>query len=186
MGKIFARIIAVFMPLVHIPATHVDIILDDNDFPLDQFGIAGKVISTPGHSFGSVSILLDTGEAFVGDLAMNAFPLRLTPGLPIFAEDMQKVKNSWDLLLDKGASKIYPAHGTAACPILVAASVSRLQAGAGNIFIPTPAASPDKGQASTHRHLQPAPGVAGQGAGGIRKGATNGQPLPGFRVWEFA
>lgn len=110
-GNIFNGIMAVFMPLIHIPAAHVDIILDDNEFPLDQFGIAGKVISTPGHSSGSVSILLDTGEAFVGDLAMNAFPLRLTPGLPIFAEDMQEVKNSWNLLLDKGANKIYPAHG---------------------------------------------------------------------------
>lgn len=110
-GNIFGRIIAMFMPLVHIPATRVDITLDDNDFHLDKFGVAGKVISTPGHSSGSVSILLDTGEAFVGDLAMNTFPLRLSPGLPIFAEDMQKVKKSWDLLLDKGARQIYPAHG---------------------------------------------------------------------------
>jgi len=110
-GRIFAKIMAMFMPLVHIPATNVDIILDGEEFPLAEFGIAGKVISTPGHSSGSVSILLDTGDAFVGDLAMNAFPLRLSPGLPIFAEDMQKVKDSWKLLLDSGAKTIYPAHG---------------------------------------------------------------------------
>ena len=42
---------------------------------------------------------------------MNGFPLRLGPGLPIFAEDLQKVKGSWDLLLDMGAKNIYPAHG---------------------------------------------------------------------------
>jgi len=110
-GKIFIKIMAMFMPFVHIPATNVDVILEDEEFPLGKFGIAGKVISTPGHSPGSVSILLDTGDAFVGDLAMNAFPLRLSPGLPIFAEDLQKVKNSWKLLLDSGAKKIYPAHG---------------------------------------------------------------------------
>jgi glyoxylase-like metal-dependent hydrolase (beta-lactamase superfamily II) len=101
-----------FMPLVHIPATNVDIILGDEEFSLAAFGIAGKVISTPGHSPGSVSIVLDTGDAFVGDLAMNAFPMRLSPGLPIFAEDLQKVKDSWNLILGSGVKMIYPAHGS--------------------------------------------------------------------------
>ena len=110
-GHIFARIMAIFMPLVHIPSTDVDIILGDENFSLVEFGIPGKVIHTPGHSSGSVSVLLETGDAFVGDLAMNGFPLRLGPGLPIFAEDLQKVKESWNLLLDKGANMIYPAHG---------------------------------------------------------------------------
>lgn len=110
-GKIFAKIMAMFMPLVHIPATNVDIILGDEEFSLAEFGIAGKVISTPGHSSGSVSIVLDTGDAFVGDLAMNAFPMCLTPGLPIFAEDLPKVKDSWNLILGYGVKMIYPAHG---------------------------------------------------------------------------
>jgi hydroxyacylglutathione hydrolase len=110
-GKIFTKIMAVFMPFVHIPATNVDVILGDEEFPLNEFGISGKIIFTPGHSPGSVSLLLDTGEAFVGDLAMNAFPLRLSPGLPIFAEDLHKVRDSWELLLDRGAKTIYPAHG---------------------------------------------------------------------------
>ena len=42
---------------------------------------------------------------------MNVLPLRLGPGLPIFAEDLQKVKESWKLLLDMGAKMIYPAPG---------------------------------------------------------------------------
>ncbi len=42
---------------------------------------------------------------------MNAFPLRLTPGVPIFADDLELVKQSWKKLLDLGAKKIYPAHG---------------------------------------------------------------------------
>ena len=110
-GKIFAKVMGTFMSFVHIPATHVDIIFGDEEFALAEFGIAGKVISTPGHSPGSVSVLLETGDAFVGDLAMNGFPLRLSPGLPIFAEDIQKVKDSWKLLLDNGATRVYPAHG---------------------------------------------------------------------------
>jgi glyoxylase-like metal-dependent hydrolase (beta-lactamase superfamily II) len=54
---------------------------------------------------------LETGEAFVGDLLMNKVPLRMSPGLPIFAEDLSKVKQSLELLLEKGVKKIYPAHG---------------------------------------------------------------------------
>ena len=42
---------------------------------------------------------------------MNKFPLRLSAGLPIFAEDWQKIEESWKLLLDQGAKTIYPAHG---------------------------------------------------------------------------
>jgi glyoxylase-like metal-dependent hydrolase (beta-lactamase superfamily II) len=56
-------------------------------------------------------VLLDSGEAFVGDLAMNRLPLRLSPGLPIFASDMSAVINSWKNLLALGASAVYPAHG---------------------------------------------------------------------------
>jgi glyoxylase-like metal-dependent hydrolase (beta-lactamase superfamily II) len=85
---------AMFAPFIHVAATTVDIILGDEAFSLAEFGIAGKVISTPGHSPGVVSVVLDTGDAFVGDLAMNAFPMCLSPSLPIFADDMQKVKGA--------------------------------------------------------------------------------------------
>jgi glyoxylase-like metal-dependent hydrolase (beta-lactamase superfamily II) len=110
-GCIFAKIMAMFMPLVHVPATNVDIVLGDEELSLVDYGIPGRIISTPGHSMGSVSVLLETGDTFVGDLAMNGFPMRIGPGLPIFAEDLQKVKRSWQLLLDKGAKTAYPAHG---------------------------------------------------------------------------
>ena len=94
-----------------IPAINVDIVLRDEEFSLASFGIPGKVLFTPGHTMGSVSVLLETGDAFVGDLAMNGFPFRLRPGLTILAEDNLKVKESWKLLLDKGAKKVYPGHG---------------------------------------------------------------------------
>lgn len=42
---------------------------------------------------------------------MNMFPMRLSPGLPIFGDDIQVVKQSWRKLLDMGAKTVYPAHG---------------------------------------------------------------------------
>jgi len=110
-GKVFIAIHRLFLPLIEIPAARVDLVLGDEPFPLQEYGIPGRILHTPGHSRGSVSVLLDSGEAFVGDLAMNRFPLRLTPGLPIFAEDSAAVSESWRLLLEAGARTIYPAHG---------------------------------------------------------------------------
>jgi hypothetical protein len=44
-------------------------------------------------------------------MAHNNLPFRLSPGLPIFAEDLPKVRESWRSLLKEGAETIYPAHG---------------------------------------------------------------------------
>ena len=110
-GRILIRMMTMLMPLVNVPKTEVDVVLKDGELSLDEFGIPGKVIHTPGHTAGSISVLLETGEAFVGDLAMNKLPLRMSPGLPILAEDLQRVKESWKMLLDQGAERIYPGHG---------------------------------------------------------------------------
>jgi hydroxyacylglutathione hydrolase len=110
-GKIFSKIMLLFRPLIKIPSAKVDIVLGNKSVSLNEYGIAGFIEFTPGHSSGSVSVMLETGDAFVGDLLMNKFPLRMSPGLPIFAEDLSKVKQSLELLLEKGIRKIYPAHG---------------------------------------------------------------------------
>lgn len=97
--------------IMKIQAAKADIVLDDEDFNLESFGIDGKIIHTPGHTSGSVSMLLKTGEAFVGCLAHNNVPFRLHPGLPIFAEDIERIKESWKTIIDQGAKMIYPGHG---------------------------------------------------------------------------
>lgn len=94
-----------------IPSTQADIELNEKEFLLDQYGIDGKIIYTPGHTFGSVSVLLKTGEAFVGCLAHNNVPFRLHPNLPIFGEDIEKIKESWKTIINHGVKIIYPGHG---------------------------------------------------------------------------
>jgi len=89
---------------------YVDISLDgnliissaDSRRLLEQIGIRGEVLPTPGHSDDSVSLLLDDGAVFTGDLP----PLELAWG-----EAAETVKASWRLLAEKGAKRVYPAHG---------------------------------------------------------------------------
>jgi glyoxylase-like metal-dependent hydrolase (beta-lactamase superfamily II) len=96
---------------MNLPPVKVDIILDDGGISLAEYGIPGKVVYAPGHSMGHVSILLDSGDALVGDMAMNDWYLRLTPGLPILADDIHMVVESWKKILPMGIKRVYPAHG---------------------------------------------------------------------------
>jgi glyoxylase-like metal-dependent hydrolase (beta-lactamase superfamily II) len=69
---------------------------------LERIGIPGEILPTPGHSDDSVSLLLDDGSAFTGDLTHPVF---------IGKEDPAVVSASWQLLRERGATRIYPAHG---------------------------------------------------------------------------
>jgi len=110
-GRVFMKLRRYIMPVEDVAAAAVDIRVGNEGISLDEYGIPGSVIWTPGHTPGSLSVLLRSGEAIVGDLAMNMFPLRLTPGLPIFAEDYGALIRSWEMLIEMGASTVYPAHG---------------------------------------------------------------------------
>ncbi|MCU0363687.1 MAG: MBL fold metallo-hydrolase [Bacteroidales bacterium] len=88
-----------------------DILLGDEPYPLNEYGIDGRVVHTPGHTVGSLSVILGTGEALVGCMAHDGFPFRRSPGLPIYAQDIELIKENWNMLLGMGIRKIYPGHG---------------------------------------------------------------------------
>jgi glyoxylase-like metal-dependent hydrolase (beta-lactamase superfamily II) len=91
----------------------VNVILGDDEVSLLPYGVAGRVLHTPGHTEGSVSIMLEDGRAFVGDMVMNGFPsLRFRPGFPIVAQDKHRLARSWQKLLEAGATLVHPGHGT--------------------------------------------------------------------------
>ena len=78
---------------------------------LQEIGIDGVILHTPGHSQDSISVVLADGSAFVGDAAMNFMRFFGTQYRPIYAEDYGKVYESWRKLMEHGASVIYTAHG---------------------------------------------------------------------------
>jgi hydroxyacylglutathione hydrolase len=99
----------------------------DGELCLAEYGIPGRVIHTPGHSTGSLSVLLDTGEVFAGDMAMNAWFLRRTPGLAVLAEDRKTMLRSWKKLIGMGAKRVYPAHGKDFAIEVIQEEIARLE-----------------------------------------------------------
>jgi hydroxyacylglutathione hydrolase len=86
-------------------------IVVSGEVSLEKFGIAGRVIPTPGHTAGSLSVLLADGQAFVGDLTANYVPFGLSSVFPPFADDGDELLESWMKLLAAGAQTIAPGHG---------------------------------------------------------------------------
>jgi ribonuclease/clavin/mitogillin len=81
---------------------NVEISCDESRALLGRIGIPGEILHTPGHSDDSVSLLLDDGSVFTGDL-----PAPQHVGL----EDPKVVHASWRLLRERGATRVYPGHG---------------------------------------------------------------------------
>jgi len=69
---------------------------------LARIGIAGEIVATPGHSPDSISVLLDSGAVFTGDLPLPAMST---------AEQAAEVHASWRVLRERGARQVYPGHG---------------------------------------------------------------------------
>jgi ribonuclease/clavin/mitogillin len=75
--------------------------LEDSRKFLASIGINGEILHTPGHSDDSVTLILDKGFAFTGDLH---------PRFMLPKED--KVGHqSWDKIYQHNIIRIFPAHG---------------------------------------------------------------------------
>jgi glyoxylase-like metal-dependent hydrolase (beta-lactamase superfamily II) len=75
--------------------------IEDSRAFLEKLGIGGQIVHTPGHSDDSVSLLLDNGAAFTGDL---------TPLGRACEEHVDICAQSWQKLRHLGAKTVYPAH----------------------------------------------------------------------------
>jgi endoribonuclease LACTB2 len=69
---------------------------------LQQHHIDGEIVWTPGHSDDSVSLVLDTGIAFTGDLQ---------PPLASDEPSQRVLAQSWRELQARGVKHVYPGHG---------------------------------------------------------------------------
>ena len=72
---------------------------------LKELGIEGEIIPTPGHSDDSISLVLGSGDVFVGDL----YPL-----YELAAHEEEDVQESWKRILAKKPKRIFYGHAKTA------------------------------------------------------------------------
>ncbi|NCB09071.1 MAG: MBL fold metallo-hydrolase [Bacteroidia bacterium] len=79
-------------------------------FDLAPFGFQAFVMHTPGHTVGSVSVIVDDEIALVGDAMFGIFSGSV---FPPFAQNPEVMVQSWAKLLEPGCSVFLPSHGSA-------------------------------------------------------------------------
>lgn len=92
--------------MYHAPQFSVERFFEGGE-TLEEFGMDAKVVALPGHTRGSLGILVDGKDFIVGDAMFNVLnppPARLYEELSPMMESVDEIKNS-------GCETIYPGHG---------------------------------------------------------------------------
>ena len=97
------------------PAFTPDLLLG-TELDLAEFGVpGGRVVSTPGHTKGSVSVVLSSGDVFVGDLIRGVdergSDRQGRAATHFYSEDPDGDVRVLEQLLVDGGAAFYPGHG---------------------------------------------------------------------------
>lgn len=85
-----------------------EVILADGD-KLFEYGIDGEIIELPGHTEGSIGIILGDQHLLVGDALMNMF----APGVSLLYENQEEMLQSAKKIEDLGEIIVHFGHGKA-------------------------------------------------------------------------
>lgn len=83
-----------------------EIYLENGD-DLSKYGIDAKVVELPGHTKGSIGLVVDNDKLFVGDALMNMF----YPSVSMLYTDEQEMKSTANNIGESGEKTIYFGHG---------------------------------------------------------------------------
>lgn len=87
----------------------------DGLLSLEDFGVPINILAVPGHTAGSIALLLPDGRAIVGDVLMGGYlGGQFLPHLPdyhYFADDLTQIHASIKKLVSAGVTTWYPGHG---------------------------------------------------------------------------
>jgi hydroxyacylglutathione hydrolase len=81
----------------------------DTRFSLKEFGFNAYILHTPGHTIGSISVIVDDEIALVGDTMFGVFMFSV---FPPYAQDTEQLIYSWGKLLETKCMLFIPSHGT--------------------------------------------------------------------------
>lgn len=108
-GRIYAAASNRVIQTEVIPPVEPQVLLKEG-MSLTPFGVKGEIIALPGHTKGSVGVLLETGELFVGDAMQNLG----RPAASWCWENRADMEASTAAIRRLNASAVYFGHGKAA------------------------------------------------------------------------
>ena len=83
-----------------------DIILE-NEQKLDEYGLSAEIITLPGHSKGSIGVLIEDGHFFCGDILEN----NKQPDRAKMVSNSNGMKKSIEKISSLEFNYVYPGHG---------------------------------------------------------------------------
>jgi len=104
-----AKVLAHRLELERLPAVS-DVLVED-ELDLEQYGVRARVISTPGHTRGSLSVIVESGEAVVGDLVLPRYMAFGPPAIAFWAASREDSLASVRKVLALKPSVIHASHG---------------------------------------------------------------------------
>lgn len=113
MFRLINKVASASYPKVTIDDKRIIVIKKDEDIQIPkEIGLKGKIIVTSGHTNDSISLILEDGKGFVGDLCTNNIWLFIGLGRkPPLNIGQEIVLKSWENLAINDVKEIYPAHG---------------------------------------------------------------------------
>jgi glyoxylase-like metal-dependent hydrolase (beta-lactamase superfamily II) len=109
-----ARLLLPFLSRQTFAGVKADVLFKE-EIGLQEFGVNGKLIFTPGHTAGSISLLLDNNEAIIGDVIMGGLMggnvQSSRPNYHYFAENLGKIHTSIKKIMAFKPKKLYVGHG---------------------------------------------------------------------------
>lgn len=106
-GKILLKLFGMKAPDYR-EGVEADILIED-EMDLKEYGVNGKLLSTPGHTECSLSIVTKNKEAIIGDFLLD-MPFQRSPNYSFIAQDMDIMRASMKKLLNTKCSVFYSSH----------------------------------------------------------------------------
>lgn len=108
LGKHVLKLLKNHLPQACRPI-HPNISIDSTSFDLHCYGVEGRIIHTPGHTDCSISVILNSSEAIVGDMLVPS-PITGEVCVAYLATDEKSLFNSLHTVLGL-AHTFYGGHG---------------------------------------------------------------------------
>lgn len=104
------KVVSRLMGQRNTPRFEPDLLIDD-ELDLAPYGVTGRALHTPGHSPGSLSIWLESGDLLIGDLVMGRTFSPKTPGLPMIVDDIVQLERATGRVMALQPRRVHAAHG---------------------------------------------------------------------------